>query len=390
MKFLFLDIKYPEKFISIMKYLSLNPECEIAFLINENEQKLNLGIENIKIYNYGIHCNMNLHHYLRTYYLAIMQGQAALEKLISMKKEGYVPDIIFANSWGNSMFIKNLFPDIPLISYFEWFYTIDNYFGSVNKKQTQNEMAIMQCWNTPLLHNLLSCDVGICPTERQKQQFPKEFQHKLNVIPDGIDTNFYKPNNNDGNASEMQEKIVTFTINSMDLHSGFPQFMKMADKLQKKRTDVTFIVIDNYQTYFYSSIIKNYTYEKLLNEKYNIDKTRFFHLRCLSKQEYLEFLQMSSVHIYFTYPYTLSTSMLEAMSTGCIVLGSKTAPVEEVIEDNKNGFLFDFNNVDEMLEKIEYIIDNQQKLQDIRKNARKTIIEKYDINKTVSEIFNLL
>ena len=71
--------------------------------------------------------------------------------------------------------------------------------------------------------------------------------------------------------------------------------------------------------------------------------------------------------------------MLEAMSAGCIVIGSKTPPVEEVIEDNRNGLLVDFFNIDELLNKIGYVLDNQDKLEIVRKNARETIIKKYDL-----------
>ena len=62
----------------------------------------------------------------------------------------------------------------------------------------------------------------------------------------------------------------------------------------------------------------------------------------LPYNEYLKLLQVSSVHFYFTYPFVLSWSMLEAMSTGCLIVGSKTQPVEEVIKNKKNGLLVDF------------------------------------------------
>ena len=116
-------------------------------------------------------------------------------------------------------------------------------------------------------------------------------------------------------------------------------------------------------------------------KKLNLDMQRVHFTGALPYNEYLKLLQVSSVHFYFTYPFVLSWSMLEAMSTGCLIVGSKTQPVEEVIKDGKNGLLVDFFDKKVLIEKINYALDNKETLQDIRKNARKTIVEKYDLKK---------
>ena len=91
---------------------------------------------------------------------------------------------------------------------------------------------------------------------------------------------------------------------------------------------------------------------------------------------------MSSAHCYLTYPFVLSWSMLEAMSLGCVVVGSRTAPVEEVIEHGRNGLLTDFFDADALADTIADALERRHGLQALRDAARQTVVERYDL-KTV-------
>jgi len=60
-----------------------------------------------------------------------------------------------------------------------------------------------------------------------------------------------------------------------------------------------------------------------------------------------------------------------------IVLGSDVGGITEVVTNNKNGIIFKKENKDELLKKISYIVENIEKMDGIREQARKDIIEKY-------------
>jgi glycosyltransferase involved in cell wall biosynthesis len=94
---------------------------------------------------------------------------------------------------------------------------------------------------------------------------------------------------------------------------------------------------------------------------------------------FIKVLQVSRVHVYLTYPFVLSWSMLEAMAAGCLVVGSRTQPVEEVIHHAGNGLLVDFFSPEQIADRVIDALDDGKAFASIRENARQTIIDRYDL-----------
>jgi glycosyltransferase involved in cell wall biosynthesis len=99
----------------------------------------------------------------------------------------------------------------------------------------------------------------------------------------------------------------------------------------------------------------------------------------LPYERYLSLIQVSSAHVYLTYPFVLSWSMLESMATECVLIASDTAPVTEVVEHEKNGLLVDFFDVDAIAEQVKNVLDKPEQYRAMREQARKTILERYDL-----------
>jgi len=122
---------------------------------------------------------------------------------------------------------------------------------------------------------------------------------------------------------------------------------------------------------------------QLLNELDGaLDLRRIHFLGHLPYQQYLTVLQISSVHVYLTYPFVLSWSLLEAMAAGCLVVSSRTPPVQEVICDGDNGWLVDFFDVDVLAERIAAALAGKEDATStrVRAAARQTVIARYDLN----------
>jgi glycosyltransferase involved in cell wall biosynthesis len=149
----------------------------------------------------------------------------------------------------------------------------------------------------------------------------------------------------------------------------------------KERTNAKIIIVGGNDASYGPKAPKGQTWQQIFLEevKSEIDLDRVIFLGTLPYQIYLTLLQITSVHVYLTYPFVLSWSCAEAMSAGAVVVGSKTPPVEEFIKTDKNGLLVDFFNYKEISAAVCKVLSNPKKYATLGKNARKTIVESYDL-----------
>lgn len=384
MNILFLHRDFPGQFKYIAPAIAQNPLNLVLFITAEDKIPSVAGINKLvyKVPNAAKQC----HQFAKTFEENVLHGRAAAEIGVAMKQKGIIPDIIFAHSWGLGIFMKDVFPDVPVLNYFEWFWNAEGaVVGFDGKQLTTDKKAELRASNAQTLIDLCSCDSGITPTEWQKNQFPKDFHNKIKVIHDGVDTEICKPDANatffipDKNLTlTAQDEVITYATRGMEPYRGFPQVMEAIEKLQKLRPNAHFI-IGGEDRVCYGEKLSHGSYKQMMLKKLDLDMSRIHFVGGLTFNDYLKILQISSVHIYSTMPFVLSWSILEAMACECCVVASSTAPVLEVVEDNKNGLLFDFYNVDELVEKVEFALNNPTKSTEIRKKARQAVLDKYEL-----------
>ena len=385
MRILFVHRTFPAQFRRLAAALGRDTRHRVCFLTTIQEQEIP-GVRKL-LYSVKQAAARETHAYVRPAENALFYGMAAYEAAWKLKQEGWIPDVIVGHSgWGALHFLKELFPKTPLIGYFEWFYRAQGSSHGFNPAQpvTADMAAEIRTKNVPVLHELNTADAGITPTFWQQAQFPTEFQSKIRVLHDGMDTNFFQPNEGAKLVLPRQqldlsatEEIVTYVTRAMEPMRGFPQFMEAVAEIQRRRPKCHVVIVGNDRTEYGRPRDDGKTYRQWALENFTYDPGRLHFTGPLSLEEYRAVLQASSAHVYLTYPYILSWSFLEAMACGCMVISSRTAPVQEAMKDGENGVLVDFFAPMQIADRVDQVFAEPDTVRRMREQARQTVLEKY-------------
>ncbi|MDJ0650611.1 MAG: glycosyltransferase family 4 protein [Xenococcaceae cyanobacterium MO_188.B19] len=393
MRILFLHPNFPAQFRHLASKLGEDPKNTVVFGTNRKEGQI-AGVTKV-LYEKSRTARAETHHYVRPLENAVLEGQAVYRLAQQLKDKNFAPDVVYGHSgWGPTLFAKDIFPRAKLLCYFEWFYNAHGSDADFDPDDPINadDEARIRIKNAPILIDLYSCDRGLSPTNWQRQQFPPEFHSKIKVHHDGVDTEYFKPEPGaklvlpriNLDLSGVSE-IVTYVARGMEPYRGFPQLIKTIAIMQKKRPECHFVIVGKNRVAYGKNLPDGKNYKDVMLEKFPLDMNRVHFTGLLPYDEYLQVLKASSVHLYLTRPFVLSWSMLEALSTGCLIVGSSTPPVKEVIEDGVNGLLVDFFTPKKIASKIIEALNNPDKMAKIRTRARETILEKYDLAKLLPE-----
>lgn len=393
MNILFLHRSFPGQFKYLAAALAVDKNNRVVFITEDDKNQI-AGVEK-RIYKHVYKENKKSES--KIFDLAASHGRAAADAAKKLKEEGFIPDVIYGFSgWGTSLYIKEVYPDVPFMCYLEW---IDNADSSIaefeGKELSESDIKQMKLDNAYIMAELKLCDYAVCPTFWQKAQFPFIYHNKICVIHDGIDTQRCAPDKDakffikDKNITlTSDDEVITYGTRGMEPYRGFPEFMEAVSDVLKRRPKAHVVIAGSDEVFYGEDMGISYK-EKML-EKLDLDMSRVHFTGMIPFKDYVKMLQISSVHVYLSYPFVLSWSILDAMSAGCCIVASQTAPVTEVIKDKNNGLLASFFNSNDIALKIEYALENKEKSEKIRKNARKTVLERYELGKCLEKQVNLL
>jgi glycosyltransferase involved in cell wall biosynthesis len=232
-------------------------------------------------------------------------------------------------------------------------------------------------------------DRGLSPTFWQKALYPIWAQQRIDVLLDGIDTDTVRPDclaaltlaGTNVKISAGQE-VVTFVSRNLEPYRGVHIFMRCLPEILSKRPNAKIIIVGGEDKGYGPLPANGRSWLRMMMDEVGgqLDLSRVIFVGQVEYGAYLSILQTSAVHVYLTYPFILSWSIMEAMSAGCLVVASGTAPVREVIEHGVNGLLVDFFDTSALAAAVTNALAEPSAYAHLRSNARKTIVERYGLH----------
>ena len=379
MRILFIHQNFPGQFRHIAQAWAARPGWQVLAIGRDTAP----GVPGVRCLEYKPHREPvpQQHAYLRRMEDAVLHGQSVARVLLDLKRKGFTPDAIVAHpGWGETLYAKDVFPQARLIHLCEWFYGAEGSDVGFDPEfpSAFDDHARVRTWNALHLLNLENCDIGISPTGWQKSRHPDAYQHKIAVAHEGINTELLGPDPGaqitleSGVVLKAGAPVITYVSRNLEPYRGFHQFMRALAPIQAEhKTCHAVIVGGDGVSYGKRPADAKHWREKMLRER-EIDTTRVHFVGKVPYDQYRKVLQVSAAHVYLTYPFVLSWSMLEAMASGCAVIGSNTAPVKELIRDGVNGRLVEFFDVQAITQAvITTLNEDQRTTQALRDQARR-------------------
>ena len=392
-KFLFIHPNFPGQFLHVARRLIAEGH-EVVGLGEAGNLKRQAGlVHGAKLVGYSLKNRASkAHHYARLFEDSTVRAQATLQLCLNLKKEGFRPDVIAGHTgWGDMLFLREVFPEARICGYFEYYYRpegADIGFDPEFPVSLDNRLEVRSKNATALL-TWPECDVHWTPTRWQASLFPEDLCGGLEVRHEGIDTEKLKPDPGakiqlpDGSRFHAGEEILTFINRGMEPYRGLHIFLRALPEILARRPQAQVLIVGREGETPYGNQPKDgLTWrERLLREiGPGIDLTRVHFLGRIPHEAHVRVLQMSRAHVYLTYPYFLSWSMLEAMSAGCLMIGSATPPVTEFLEHEKNGLLVDFFDVKGLANRACEALAEPEKFAPLRVAARQRVVEELDLH----------
>jgi glycosyltransferase involved in cell wall biosynthesis len=389
-RFLFVHQNFPGQYLHIVRYLT-DRQHDVAFLSEPNANHM----ANVRKISYVSPraSDARIHEHAREFELAIRRAEAAATAARQIKALGFQPDIIIGHhGWGELLNMSDVFPGVPILGYFEFFYNLAGQDVDFDPEfpMTESRRPMVRTKNAV---NLLALSLpgaeGQSPTQWQLGTYPEWGQKKITLLPEGVDLetcNPAPPRTNrrlalpNGVQLGARDKLVTFVARNLEPYRGFHILLRALPMLQASRPDlhVSFVGFEQ-QGYGAMPEDGSSWREFLMREmegKLDLDRTHF--LGQVPYDTHVALLRRSDAHVYFSYPFVASWSLREAMATGCAIIGSDTAPVREFITHEQTGLLTPFLEPGKLADSILRVLEEPKLAEQLRHNARTWAEENLD------------
>ncbi len=339
------------------------------------------------------------HPYLRRAETSVRRGQAVARACLALQREGFEPDLVIGHpGWGETMFLRDVFPRTPLLSYCELFYRPD---GQDTDYIPESSIDLdgrcrLRAWNAGLLTALDSMDRGLSPTRWQREQHPGPFRSRIEIIHEGVDMAEVAPRPNarftvpNGPSFAVGDEVVTFVARDLEPVRGFVMLMEALPELLRRRPGAHIVICGGDGVSYGRPPPDGRTWRETVSSRIPLDPARVHFVGRLARPDYLDLLRVSALHLYLSVPFVLSWSCVEALASGCLLLGSDVAPVREVVEEGRNGFLVDARDAARLAGRAADLLARRTLLAEVRTAARQRAVAEFELGRCLAQQSSLV
>lgn len=384
-----------------MQCMAESPGWQVYGIYDQQKARVCKLPDSFTLYGYSVVAQdyAATHHYVVDLDRSVRRAQAVVRILQKCRAQGIEFDLAVTHTgWGESLYFKDIYPNTPLIGYAEFFFHAqgaDVGFDPAFPVSLDFQLQV-KTFNAQLLLGLNECDALISPTAWQKNLFPPRIQADIDVIHEGVDIdivhpeafiNFTLPN---GVCLSRANQVVTYCARSLEPYRGFPTFIKAVELICQQHPQCHIVIVGADEVSYSPPPKSGQSYRQQCVQGLILPKDRVHFLGTVPYQTYLQILQLSSVHIYLTYPFVLSWSFMEAMASECVLICSATEPVLELIRDRKNGLLVDFFDYQAIADQVDLVFSDPERMRFLGQQARQTIMRFYQRKFSLARYQNLI
>lgn len=335
-----------------------------------------------------------IHPWVTDFETKTIRGEAAFRAALKLKAAGFTPDVVVAHpGWGESLFLKEVWPAARLGIYCEFFYNSSGADVGFDPEFAEADPGAACRLRLKNLNNLLhfeTADAGLSPTHWQASTFPAKWRERISVVHDGIDTEALRPDRNVSITLNSRitltraDEVITFVNRNLEPYRGYHTFMRALPEILRQRPQARVLIVGGDDVSYgakppVGTSWKSVFWEEVRPNLPDEAQARIHFLGTVPYSKFVPLLQLSSVHVYLTYPFVLSWSLLEAMSVGCCIVASDTQPVREAIDHDVTGRLVNFFDVAALANEVCTLLASPDKRQQLGREARQFASLNYDL-----------
>ena len=394
MNILFIHQNFPGQFKFLAPALAANPAHTVVAMTMQKISAANWQGIRLVVYNASRGTTLHVHPWVSDFETKTIRAEACFRAALKLQAEGFTPDVIVAHpGWGESLFLKDVWAAAKLGIYCEFFYHphgADVGFDPEFPVKDVGDVCRLRLKNLNNLLHFEVADAGISPTHWQASTFPQPFRSKIKVVHDGIDTAVVAPNPTvsltlNGNLTlTRQDEVITFVNRNLEPYRGYHIFMRALPEVLKRRPCARVLLVGADDVSYGARPEEGKKWKDIFAAEVrpqisDADWARVHFLGHVAYQHFIPMLQLSTVHVYLTYPFVLSWSLLEAMSVGCAIVASNTQPLHEAIHHDETGRLVDFFDVAALTAEVCALLDDPTARARLGTAAREFAKSTYDL-----------